>query len=192
MAQKTTNYLFGGTEKWSPNDWTSSDDRVRGGSSHSTLEILPETNHARFQGNLDIDTLGGAGFASQRTTGSRRWDLSAYDGIELDLAESDGKQYALILKDDLLPPRPDGRERSSLSWQADFRVVGSGKVVVRWEDFRPTYRGKEIDEEPLDLKSIKRLGIMMRSHFGSQSGAFNLSIGYIAAWKDEPEEDKNE
>lgn len=80
--------------------------------------------------------------------------------------------------------------------------------MVRWEDFRPTYRGKEIDEEPLDLKSIKRLGIMMRryelanhmlhkliqnySHFGSQSGAFNLSIGYIAAWKDEPEEDKNE
>lgn len=116
-------------------------------------------------GNLDIDTLGGAGFASQRTTGSRRWDLSAYEGIELDVAESDGKLYTLILKDELLPDRPDGRERSSLSWQADLRFVGSGKVVVRWKEFRPTYRGKEVDDaDPLDLKSIKRLGIMMRRY----------------------------
>lgn len=160
-------------------------------------------------GNLDIDTLGGAGFASQRTTGSRRWDLSAYDGMELDVAESDEKLYTLILKDELLPDRPDGRERSSLSWQADLRFVGSGKVVVRWKEFRPTYRGKEVDDaDPLDLKSIKRLGIMMRrydiiqniifklihghSHFGSQSGEFNLSVRYIAAWKAEAEEDKNE
>lgn len=129
--------------------------------------------------------------------------------MELDVAESDEKLYTLILKDELLPDRPDGRERSSLSWQADLRVVGSGKVVVRWKKFRPTYRGKEVDDaDPLDLKSIKRLGIMMRrygfiqdiisklihdySHFGSQSGEFNLSVRYIAAWKAEPEGDKNE
>lgn len=30
------------------------------------------------------------------------------------------------------------------------------------------------------------------SHFGSQSGEFNLSVRYIAAWKAEAEEDKNE
>jgi len=134
--------------------------------------------------------------------------LSAYNGIEFDVAESDGKLYTLTLKNDLLPGRPDGRERSSLSWQADFRVVGSGKVIVTWKEFRPTYRGKEVDADPLDLKSIKRLGIMMRryvivnhklhrliyvySHFGTQSGEFNLSIRYIAAWKAEPEGDKSE
>lgn len=90
--------------------------------------------------------------------------MSAYSGIELDVAESDGKLYTLTLKNDLLPGRPDGRERSSLSWQADFRVVGSGKVIVRWKEFRPTYRGKEVDADPLDLKTIKRLGIMMRRY----------------------------
>jgi len=45
---------------------------------------------ARFRGHLDITTLGGAGFASQRTTGeNRRWNLAAYDGIRLHVDEAD-------------------------------------------------------------------------------------------------------
>lgn len=44
----------------------------------------------RFHGVLDIKTLGGAGFASQRTTGENRaWDLSGYAGISLDVAAAD-------------------------------------------------------------------------------------------------------
>ena len=43
----------------------------------------------RFNGELDIKTLGGAGFASQRTTGDRTWDLSEHAGIVLDVTESD-------------------------------------------------------------------------------------------------------
>ena len=50
---------------------------------------------ARFYGELDIKTLGGAGFASQRTTDDdRTWDLSDYDGIELAIVSADGKQIA--------------------------------------------------------------------------------------------------
>jgi len=46
----------------------------------------------RFTGELDIETLGGAGFASQRSTGEDRvWDLSEYAGILLDVTEADGK-----------------------------------------------------------------------------------------------------
>ena len=45
---------------------------------------------ARFHGNLDIETLGGAGFASQHTTGKdRAWDVDGYNGIQLEVLESD-------------------------------------------------------------------------------------------------------
>lgn len=96
---------------WRESDWTDSDDRVRGGKSqvcsvihHSGSEVhgCGRLNNlaqsylkcseavGRFTGELDIKTLGGAGFASQRTTGDDRvWDLSGYAGILLDVAESD-------------------------------------------------------------------------------------------------------
>ena len=46
---------------------------------------------AVFRGHLDVKTLGGAGFASQRTTGAETsWDLSEYDGIELQVDDADG------------------------------------------------------------------------------------------------------
>ena len=79
---------------------------------------------ARFHGNLDIKTLGGAGFASQRTTTEdTTWDLSDYDGIKLDLGKSDGKRYTFILKDELLARNPDnGREQATISYEYDFAV----------------------------------------------------------------------
>ncbi|KAL4782211.1 NADH:ubiquinone oxidoreductase intermediate-associated protein 30, partial [Aspergillus varians] len=173
MAADSQKHLFGGPYPWSPTDWTSSDDRVRGGSSFSTLIPSPDKHSATFKGNLDITTLGGAGFASQRTTAESSWDLAAYDGLELDILKSDGKLYTLTLKDEILPNRPDGRERSSLSWEAEVRVnkgVGE-KVVVKWEDLRPMYRGKEVEGvEPLDLGSVKRVGIMMRRYVSDSYG----------------------
>lgn len=76
--------------KWNASDWTASDDRVRGGKSESHLEIKSSASVAKFKGTLDIKTLGGAGFASQRTTGDERsWDLSKYDGIELKIVKAD-------------------------------------------------------------------------------------------------------
>src|SRR4051794_23779809 len=144
---------------WSPLDWTSSDDRVRGGASHSALTCSPSDPVAVFSGNLDIKTLGGAGFASQRTTGEDRiWDLSSYEGLVLDVVRSDRKQYTVILKDELLPKSPNGREQSTVSWEYDFsesdndvegRRTGS-KIFVKWEEFKPTYRGREKkDADPL-------------------------------------------
>lgn len=150
---------------WSPLDWTSSDDRVRGGSSYSELACSPFSPTAVFKGTLDFETLGGAGFASQRTTGEdRNWDLSRYDGIFLDIEKADGKQYTLILKDELLPKSSNGREQSTISWEYDFKPNNKGeKVYVQLEDFKATYRGKEKkDAEPLDLKHVKRISLMMR------------------------------
>lgn len=185
-SQPSQFFLFGGNKPWTPLDWTTSDDRVRGGSSISHLDCTPSSPIAIFNGNLDIKTLGGAGFASQRTTGENRsWDLSKYDGIKLNIEKSDGKVYTLILKDKLLPQNRNGREQSTVSFEYDFKTAGAqsrgGKVFVAWNEFKPTYRGREKkDAEPLDLKKVKRFSIMMRSFFGTQEGDFALSIISIA------------
>ncbi|KAH7403323.1 CIA30 family protein-like protein [Cadophora sp. MPI-SDFR-AT-0126] len=177
--------IFGGDKPWSPLDWTASDDRVRGGTSISELSCNPLSPTAIFHGNLDVKTLGGAGFASQRTTGEdRNWDLSKYEGIVLDIAKSDEKQYALTLKDELLPQNPNGTDQSTISWEYDFKVESTGgKVYIYWNDFNATYRGREVkDAKPLDLKHIKRISFMMRSFFGSQEGDFSLSITSVSAF----------
>jgi hypothetical protein len=122
MSKQKSLTLFGASNPWSAADWTSSDDRVRGGSSQSYLTVTPSSSSspttAHFHGTLDIKTLGGAGFASQRTVGEdRTWDVSAYDGILLDLGKSDGQKYTLVIKDELLGLDEGGRERSTVSWE---------------------------------------------------------------------------
>jgi hypothetical protein len=126
-----------------------------------------ETPVAAFTGLLDITALGGAGFASQRTVHYYPViDLSAYDALVLDIATSDQKRYTFVLKDTILPKRPDGREQSSVSWEHEFQCPGyngSGRVVMNLKDFKPTYRGRpHPDAEPLNLRSIKRVSVMMR------------------------------
>ncbi|RDA96101.1 hypothetical protein CP533_1809 [Ophiocordyceps camponoti-saundersi (nom. inval.)] len=95
-------YLYGGDKL----NWRASDDRVRKGKSQSYLTISKDGKTASFNGTLDTQTLGGAGFASQRTADEDLClDLSAYDGIVLSLVGcGDGdeklkKKYALTLSD---------------------------------------------------------------------------------------------
>lgn len=148
---------------WDSTLWVTSDDRVRGGSSTSHLTLVnPEL--ARFHGHLDTTTLGGAGFASQHSLGALDWDLSAYDGLLVVAPRADRMCYAVTLKDDLPGKRPDGRESSGVSWEAVFEGGGGGEdVFLPWAAFRATYRGREKDDaDPLDLASVKRVGLMMR------------------------------
>lgn len=193
--------LFGGDKKWNADDWTASDDRVRGGKSQSYLDCSDD-KIGRFHGNLDIETLGGAGFASQRTTGEdREWDLSDYAGIQISIAKGDKKRYTFNLKDDLLPKDPEtGREQSSISYECDFELppqtepghTYSKTVFIPWKSFTPTYRGKvKKDAKPIDLKKVKRLSIMMRSFFGSQKGDFSLSMSSIKALPKVPSKEES-
>ena len=163
------NGLDGG-RGWFSADWTASDDSIRGGKSKvrhrmpmrltqsqtvsNCTDIQDQSyldcdeNTALFRGSLDFETLGGAGFASQRTTGDdHEWDLSVYVGIKLEVAKGDStsstppvqsltarltflrlnlraeKRYTFILKDDLLPPnKENGREQSTISWECDFEL----------------------------------------------------------------------
>jgi hypothetical protein len=169
---------------WDLKDWTSSDDRVRGGASTSFLDAHSNNPIATFVGHLDITALGGAGFASQRTTNDTAWDLSNYDGLELDIEKSDGKRYVVTIKDEIMPKRGDGREQSTVSWEFDFKIAdGQGeRVFIPWSALKPTYRGREKkDAEPLKIKDVQRISFMMRSFFGEQQGNFQLGIRSVAA-----------
>ncbi|KAF3209641.1 hypothetical protein TWF106_008096 [Orbilia oligospora] len=92
LRESTITDLFGGQRKWESEHWTASDDRVRGGRSQSYLKISDDKSTAIFHGDLDITALGGAGFASQRTTSSAGgpWDLSKADGVAIGLGAIDG------------------------------------------------------------------------------------------------------
>ncbi|KAF2461146.1 complex I intermediate-associated protein 30-domain-containing protein [Lineolata rhizophorae] len=193
-------FLFGGDKPWDSSEWTASDDRVRGGKSQSYLDCSSSCSTAKFHGTLDIATLGGAGFASQRTAGNdRNWDLSDYDGIEIKVAEADTKRYTFIVKDTLLPRNPDnGREQATISWEYDFCVSPSelerGSVAtfwIPWSALKPTYRGKEKKHaDKLKTAEVKRFSIMNRSFFGDQEGEFSLSLQSISAvFKCESEDD---
>ncbi|KAL8243791.1 hypothetical protein R6Q59_010049 [Mikania micrantha] len=184
--------LFGGSRGWNASEWTSSDDRVRGGKSQSYLKIENET--ARFFGNLDIKTLGGAGFASQRIIDEdRSWDLSSSNAIELtvDPSHSDTKRYTFIVKDELLPKDPStGREQSTISWEYDFEVsaghspkplIPQHTIVIPYDRLEPTYRGRKTNpNRSLNLSNIRRMSIMNRSFFGDQQGDFTLCIVRIS------------
>lgn len=103
------------------------------------------------------------------------WDLSKYDGIRLALGKSDGKKYTFNLKDESLPQRPDGREQSTISWEYDFD--GKDKnIFIPWSELKPTYRGRpKTDAEPLNLKSVQRISLMMRRYVDQVLSNFSHS-----------------
>lgn len=102
------------------------------------------------------------------------WDLSAYDGVEIDVKAADGKIYTLVLKDEeLQDKRDDGRERAGINWEVEFRVpkseenkiAGGRKVWVPWSALKATYRGKEKEDAgELKTSEIRRVGFMMRRY----------------------------
>ncbi|KAF4446421.1 complex i intermediate-associated protein 30 [Fusarium austroafricanum] len=177
-------YIFGGPKAWDSGQWTASDDRVRGGSSISHLTTHP--TQATFYGHLDTKTLGGAGFASQRTKGDLALDLSDTEGLRIDLGCGSSKQtFTLNVKDTIPEKRPDGRDEAGVSWEVDFKAPTEGGILfMSWDEFKPTYRGREVkDPKPLKLNDIKRISLMARSFFDKQDGDFKLTVNWIAAVK---------
>ncbi|KAK7424488.1 hypothetical protein QQX98_000453 [Neonectria punicea] len=166
---------------WEKSQWIASDDTVRNGTSQSFLDIVEpgalenpfSQSIAKFYGHLDYDTLGGSGFASQRTIND--WpglDLSDYDHILVEIPYTDGKKYTINLKDTVLPPTESGAEQATISWEFDFQLPVTetkqrkgaiDRVVINFADLVPTFRGRvQNDTAPLDLANIKRVSIMIR------------------------------
>jgi hypothetical protein len=86
----------------------------------------------------------------------------------LDIERSDGKMYALVLKDEISPLREDGGEPGGVGWVADVRPKPGGeRLWVKWGDFKAMYRGREgKDAEPLERGEVKRVSVMCRRWVG--------------------------
>lgn len=168
------------------------DDSVRGnGTSSSHLDILTpgcaenpssESSVVKFYGNLNFESLGGAGFASQRTVDD--WpelDVSAYDELVLEIPYTDGKKYTLNLKDTVPPAGTN--DRATVSWGYDFQlpatVQGASsnaevqRAAVLLKDLVPTFNGRVVnDSAPLNTTGIKRVSIMIRRLVDVSTGGY--------------------
>lgn len=137
---------------WNASDFTTIDDRVRGGSSKSFVKVDPPSGSLMFQGFLDTLTLGGAGFASQSYMDRFPGDAierDEYLGLRIVAAEKasssnsaasssssssspvegGGKAhvetYTLNLKTTPAKQRPDGRRESTIVYEFDFTMPSS-------------------------------------------------------------------
>ncbi|KAL9608706.1 MAG: hypothetical protein Q9167_006472 [Letrouitia subvulpina] len=176
------------------------DTKTLGGAGFASQFSPVDVDHV--VGTADSGDLQVAGTQPQRDT-RPTWDLSEYVGLELSILNMDSKTYTLILKDTeaMDDERDDGRKKAGISWEASFKssseVQGVGalksnsvkKFWIPWASFEATFRGKKVEDAgPLKTGEIKRVGLMMRSYFGSQEGDFRLEVKSLCARK-QPSQD---
>lgn len=159
----------------------------------------------------DIDTLGGAGFASQRYRfGPTPLHLPPleYKGISIKVHpdtqfsnKHTANTFTLVLKNTLstkppskpkTPPQPEP-DPASLSYEASFTVTESETVHLEFKDFKATYRGREVKKDdprfrPFHSEKIYEISLMCRSDFGGQKGDFGVIVESIRGLR--KEEDK--
>jgi hypothetical protein len=147
--------------------WYTVDDRVMGGVSRSTVEII-NPNILRFSGTMSLDSNGG--FSSTRSD----WkpiDLDGFDGVLLRVL-GDGKMYRLRIR--------TAETGSEISYNAIFETnLEEWKLIfIPFKDMVPTYRGMVMNVEPLDPSRIGSFGFMLSDQ---QPGEFNLLVDWIRA-----------
>nr|ODN93267.1 hypothetical protein L203_00538 [Cryptococcus depauperatus CBS 7841] len=170
---------------------------------------------ARFWGHLDIKTLGGAGFASQVFRYSPHpvhFPRTKYAGIVISAMPdplnfckdtNQPSEFTVVIKTSPTSPilhhlKTSGSPRAAqLVYESRFILNKGDKTgmipseenfYLPWNDFKATYRGREINPEeprwaPLDTSSIYEVSLMCRSNFGKQEGDFGLIITGISAWE---------
>lgn len=158
----------------------------------------------------DIDTLGGAGFASQRYRfGPRPLSLPPlqYRGITLKVQPdrpsiSSSKPhraeiFTLVLKTTLptsppsKPKNPPSPEPASLSYEISFTpssALSTQRFDLDFDDFKAVYRGREVKRDdpryqPLHTEEIYELSFMCRSDFAAQKGDFSVIVHSLEGWK---------
>ncbi|KAI4155898.1 MAG: hypothetical protein LQ340_000678 [Diploschistes diacapsis] len=126
--------------------------------------------------------------------GDKVWDLSGFEGIQLEVVKADNKTYTFIVKDEIPgSKRDDGREKSSISWEHNFKLDDQDtsellqhNVTIPWNRFKATYRGREKeDAHPLKVSEIRKFSLMMRRQDAplKQEGDFELVLDSVSAFK---------
>lgn len=117
----------------------------------------------------DISTLGGAGFASQCHSFPTPLNLAPSSHLVLSFLVPPSVQphqptsFVIALKNDKPGRRPDGRRESVLSYEYKFDLRswlnaddGAGEkargveLKVEWDEFVPTFRGREKKGKEVD------------------------------------------
>lgn len=145
------------TLAWNVSEFKAVDDRVRGGSSQSKVEIVQGApgqgqgqGQLKFSGFLDTTTLGGAGFASQQHFTDPAFPISLpaekFSGLSLRVKPSPSNSSTSTASDNANQTqpgggkgpvtlynfnlytshpdqRPDGRNSSSIVYEANFNVT---------------------------------------------------------------------
>lgn len=150
--------------------WRIVNDGVMGGLSRSRVSAAGTA--LRFEGEVSLANDGGFAAARAETVDT---DLSAWDGLEV-CADGGGRRFQLRL-------RTDGAWDGTV-YRATFRVPAGGAGVARlpWSAFAPTWRGRELpDEPPLDPARIRQIGVLISDR---QEGPFRLQLERIAPYRD--------
>ncbi|TPX45496.1 hypothetical protein SeLEV6574_g03826 [Synchytrium endobioticum] len=103
------------------------------------MRIVNDGGVAIFSGNLDVKALGGAGFASQRSTllpPGQFYDVSGYNAIAIHILRGDGREYAFNIKNIEGERTPDGRVNSSIEYKTTFQTVKNqeGLYITKFRD----------------------------------------------------------
>ncbi|KAI8450921.1 NADH:ubiquinone oxidoreductase intermediate-associated protein 30, partial [Phakopsora pachyrhizi] len=195
--------LFGSSQRpWKVEEWEEVSDSVRGGKSYASMVLIEPFNQisgVRFVGDLDSETLGGAGFASRVYRLNPKDSIGIddrFDSFFLETRPIEDKasvvnRFTLLVKGD---GSTDQEEKhmaehqspmSSVVYEFDFEVptslIDSNQDFIRvnipFDSLKPTYRGRpRPGSKQFDPNKLNELSIMCRSFFNQQSGIFDLQI----------------
>ncbi|CAE8613106.1 unnamed protein product [Polarella glacialis] len=166
--------LLGGTANWHFGSWQAVTDAVRGGVSAAFLE--PDPAGAKFSGTLDPSKLN-AGFAGVNLDiASLPMPLHELDGLCLNVAASDGREYTVLLK-------VRGGDKGT-SYQVRFIPAIADNVDLPFTSFQAYSRGRPAPgAEALDLQQVESLSLQIASNFTQQAGPFSLVLRSISGTK---------
>jgi NADH dehydrogenase [ubiquinone] 1 alpha subcomplex assembly factor 1 len=142
-------------------DWQIINDTVMGGKSSSTFTV--DGGQLVFSGYLNTN---GGGFASLRSA-PKVWDLSQQHRVRLRI-RGDGRTYQVRL-------HPSG---SRIAYKTTFPTTAEEWQTVEFalEDFRATWRGRELNEPPPEAAALNSIGLLLAD---GQDGHFTLTVDWI-------------
>ena len=143
--------------------WRVVNDGVMGGRSSSDFNLADDA--LTFSG---VTNTNGGGFASIRS-GLMDFGLDGFTQFALRV-RTDGRAYTLLL-------RPKNQR---ISYRMDF-VTQPGQwqeVVLPIEQFQASWRGRKLNEPPIDPANIEQVGIMISD---GRDGDFNFEIDWLQA-----------
>jgi NADH dehydrogenase [ubiquinone] 1 alpha subcomplex assembly factor 1 len=143
--------------------WRVVNDGVMGGRSSSDFNLADGV--LTFSG---VTNTNGGGFASIRS-GLMDFSLAGFTHFALRV-RTDGRSYTLLL-------RPKNQR---ISYRMDFLTQPGQwqEVVLPIEQFQASWRGRKLNEPPIDPANIEQVGIMISD---GRDGEFKFEIDWLQA-----------